>query len=369
MQKTDGMNYAPESRGKVNVVCAKGEFSFGVIGLDHGHIFAMCNGLIEAGAELKSVYDRDPEKVKQFIERYPQARRASSRQEILEDGELKLVASAIRPDERPELGMKAMKLGKDFFVDKPGMLSLDEIDAVRACCEETGRKYMIYFGERVHVEASVYAENLIKKGEIGRVIHMTILAPHRLNKPTRPEWFFQKKRNGGIITDIGSHQIEQFLYFSGAKSLEVMHSAVANYNNQDKPEFYDFGEASLLADNGASCYFRVDWFTPDGLGAWGDGRVFIIGTEGTIELRKYIDVASSAEGDHVFLVNREGEFHYQVTGQTGFVFFGDFILDCLERTERTMTQEHVLESARAAVVAQERARRISGRNGMDLFIS
>ena len=359
MQKMDGMNYAPVSKKRSYVVCNDGEFLFGVIGLDHGHIYAMCNGLIEAGAGLTLVYDRDPEKVQAFITRYPQARAASAPEEILENEELRLVASAIKPDERPSLGIKAMRNGKDFFVDKPGMLNLEDIETVRTCCRETGKKYMIYFGERVHVEGSVLAQQLIEQGRIGRVLHMTILAPHRLNKASRPDWFFKKKENGGIIIDIGSHQIEQFLYFSGAKSLEVMHSAVATYNNLEYPEFYDFGEACLLADNGASCQFRVDWFTPDGLNAWGDGRVFIIGTEGTIELRKYINVAVSTEGDHLFLVDKEGEHYYWASGQTGFVFFGDFILDCLERTERTMTQEHVLEAARVAIIAQLTARVIS----------
>lgn len=355
MQKIDGMNYAPVSQGKLHVVCEKGDFLFGVIGLDHGHIYAMCNGLLEAGAEITYVYDKDPEKVKAFLEKYPKARSAKTPDEILDRKDLHLIASAIKPKERCSLGIQVMEKGMDFFADKPGMLTLEEVERVRECCGRTKRKYMIYFGERIHVEGAVYAQQLIEEGRIGRVLHMTILAPHRLNKPTRPDWFFKQEENGGIITDIGSHQIEQFLYFSGADSIEVLHSAVANYANQDTPEFFDFGEASLAADNGASCYFRVDWFTPDGLNAWGDGRVFIIGTEGTIEIRKYLDVAVSVEGDHVFLVDKTGEYHYQVTGKTGFVFFGDFILDCVERTERTMTQEHVLEASRAAIVAQEQA--------------
>ena len=351
----DGMNYAPVSSGLIHKVCKAGEFAFGVIGLDHGHIYAMCNGLIEAGADLEAVYDRDPDKVAEFLKRYPQARPAASPEEIIQSKGLKLVASAIVPNKRVELGRRVMEAGKDYFVDKPGMLKLEEVEAVRAYCREYGRKYMIYYGERVHVEGSVFAQQLVEEGKIGRVLHMTILAPHRLNKEARPQWFFSKEKNGGILIDIGSHQIEQFLYFSGGKELEVSYSAVANYNNPDKEEFQDFGEACLTADNGATCYFRVDWFTPDGLGAWGDGRVFIIGTKGTIEIRKYINVAESAEGDHVFLVDAEGEHHYQATGKTGFLFFGDFIRDCMDRTENTMTQEHVLEAARVAIKAQERA--------------
>lgn len=359
MQKTDGMNYAPVSRGRTEVVCKPGEFRFGVIGLDHGHIYAICNGLLEAGAQLINVWDPDGDKVREFLERYPQARAAESQEEILEDSTLQMVASAIRPSGRCDLGIQVMESGKDYFVDKPGMLTMEEIDRARAACGRTGRKYIVYFGERIHVEGAVRAEQLIGSGAVGRVLQVTILAPHRLNRDIRPGWFFDKRENGGIITDLGSHQIEQFLTFCGAKSARVLHSAVANYENRDKTEFYDFGEGTLLADNGATCWFRVDWFTPDGLRAWGDGRVFIMGTEGTIEIRKYIDVGVSEEGDLVIWVDKNGEHREHVTGKTGFVFFGQLIRDCLDRTETAIGQDHVFEAMRVTVEAQEKAEVIS----------
>ena len=127
------------------------------------------------------------------------------------------------------------------------------------------------------------------------------------------------------------------------------------------PGFQDFGEAVIETDSGASCFVRVDWFTPDGLGAWGDGRVFIIGTKGTIEIRKYINVAVDSLGDHVFIVDGTGEYHEQVTGRIGFPFFGEFILDCLHGTDNAMTEEHVLESMRLAIEADSKAEILGGR--------
>ncbi len=358
MQKADGMNYAPVSQGIRHVVCSGDAFPFSVIGLDHGHIYAMCNGLLEAGAKLVSVYDPDEEKVRAFLERFPQAETADSEREILEDEKVCLVVSAIRPDLRCDLGIRVMKAGKDYFADKPGMLSLEEIEEARETCQKTGRKYMIYFGERIHVEGAMFAQQLIEKGEIGQVIQVTILAPHRLNKPTRPEWFFQKDKMGGIITDIGSHQIEQFLTYTGQEEAQVLYSAVANYANQEYPEFEDFGSGMIRAANGATCYFRLDWFTPDGLGAWGDGRVFLVGTKGTIEIRKYLNVGESSDGDNVYLVNEKGEQKFQVTGKVGFAFFGEFILDCMNRTEKAMTQAHVFKAMELAITAQNMAERM-----------
>ncbi len=358
MQKTDGMNYAPVSQGKVEVVCKPGEFNFAAIGLDHGHIFAICNGLLEAGATLTKVWDSDPQKVREFLARYPQASAAESETEILEDPAVQMVVSAVRPCRRCELGLSVMAHGKDFFVDKPGMLTAAELAAVRAGCEKTGRKYVVYYGERIHVEGAVFAEELIRSGTIGRVLQVTILAPHRLNRPIRPDWFFEESQNGGIITDLGSHQIEQFLTYCGAESATVLQSAVANYANRDKAHFYDFGEGVLLAENGATCYFRVDWFTPDGMSAWGDGRVFVMGDKGSIEIRKYLDVAVSEQGDHVIWVDQQGEHREQVTGKTGFVFFGRLIRDCLHRTETAITQAHTFEAMRLAIEAQAKAMKI-----------
>jgi predicted dehydrogenase len=356
MQKADGMRYAPQ--GKAKAVCRPGEFRFAAIGLDHGHIYGMCNGLTEAGGQLVSVFDPDPAKVADFCKTYPGVKPAVSEPEILGDGTLKLIASAPVPCERGPLGLRAMAHGKDYFTDKPPFTTLEQLAAAQEKTAATGLKYAVYYAERLHVEAAVYAGQLIQEGAIGRVLQVIGLGPHRLNAPTRPDWFWRKECYGGILVDIGSHQIEQFLCYAGAKDAKVLHSKVANYQNHEHPDFEDFGDATLVADNGATFYFRVDWFTPRGLGAWGDGRTFIIGTDGYLELRKYLDVARDAVGDHVYLVDHQGERHLAVHGQVGFPFFGQLILDCLNRTELAMPQKHAFLAAELALQAQAGALRI-----------
>ncbi len=353
MQKADGMNYAPE--GKVSAVVGPGEFKFAAVALDHGHIFGMCNGLVEAGAELKWVYDPDPAKVKEFRGRFPDAKVARSEAEVLEDPEVKLVAAAAVPSERAPLGLRVMDAGKDYFTDKCPLTTLGQLAEVRAKTAETGLKYMVYYSERLHVEAAVYAGQLVKQGAIGRVVQTLGMGPHRIRLETRPDWFFIKKYYGGILTDIGSHQIEQFLYYTGAQDATVLSAKVANYKFKDYPELEDFGDASLLADNGATGYFRCDWFTPDGLGTWGDGRTFLLGTEGYIEMRKYIDITRDPEGDHVYMVNHEGEHRFDVHGKIGFPYFGELILDCINRTDKAMTQEHALKAAELCVKCEMQA--------------
>jgi len=353
---SDGMNYAPQ--GKPRPVVQPGEFAVAAIGLDHGHIYGQCNGLIEAGADLVAVYDPDPAKVAAFVKTYPQARVAQSEQEILQDARVKLVASAAVPCDRGPLGVRVMRHGKDYFTDKCPFTTLAQLAEAREVVAQTGQKYAVYYSERLHNESAVFAGQLIHGGAIGRVLQVIGLGPHRINVPSRPAWFFELARYGGILCDIGSHQVEQFLYYSGATDGTVMHSKVANYAHPDYPELQDFGDATIVGNNGATNYFRVDWFTPNGLSTWGDGRTIIMGTQGYIELRKYVDVTRGG-GDQVYLVDQQREQHFDVAGQVGYPFFGELIRDCLNRTELAMAQAHTFKAAELAMQAQAAAKMIA----------
>lgn len=312
----------------------------------------MCEELVKAGAILKYVYDPNREKCEKFSEYFQSVKIADSEEEILNDPDIKLVVGAAVPSERCALGLRVMEAGKDYFTDKCPMTTLKQLEMARAKVKETGRKYMIYYSDRLHSESAEFAGQLIRTGAIGDVIQVMGLGPHRLEEEKRPSCFFEKEKYGGIPCDIGSHQIEQYLYYSGAKDATVVRSQVGNYNNPNHPELEDFGEAMLVGDNGTTNYFRVDWFTPDGLGTWGDGRTMILGNKGYIEIRKYIDVAVSKEQDHVILVNNNVEEKFDVEGKVGYPFFGQLILDCINRTENAMTQEHAFKAAELCIKAQ-----------------
>ena len=351
------MTHAPQ--GKPTPVVKPGEFCFAATALDHGHINGQCNGLVEAGGTLKYVYDPDPAKVAAFVKAFPQAKPVASLDVILDDPDIRLVAAAAVPCERGPLGLRVMEAGRDYFTDKAPFTSLDQLEVARKTAASTRRKYMVYFSERLHVECAVFAGDLIAEGAIGRVVNVIGMGPHRLNAPSRPGWFFERAKYGGILCDIGSHQIEQFLFFAGASDATVTEAAVANYANPGYPELEDYGHANLIADNGATNHFRVDWLTPAGLRTWGDGRTFVLGTQGYIEMRKYIDVTRAEGGEQLFLVNGDGEKHFSLQGQVGFPFFGRLIRDCLERTETAMTQAHAFKAAELCLRAQAMAKRLS----------
>ncbi|HET9060992.1 MAG TPA: Gfo/Idh/MocA family oxidoreductase [Acidimicrobiales bacterium] len=357
MSAADGMNYAPQ--GKPRPVVGPGEFVVAAVGLDHGHIYGMCNGLVEAGATVKWAYDPDPAKVVAFCERFPSAKPARTELEAFEDGAVHLVASAAVPFRHGPLGLRVMDHGKDYFTDKPALTTIDQVEQVRRAVATSGRKFSVYFSERLHVESAVYASQLVSGGAIGQVVHVLGLGPHRANLAARPTWFFERDSYGGILCDIGSHQVEQFLHYTGNEQARVVASRVGNFAHPAHPGLEDFGDCTLTGANGAAGYFRVDWFTPDGLSAWGDGRVVLLGTKGYIELRKYVDV-SRGPGDQVFLVDDAGEHHFSVGGQVGYPFFGQLVLDCLERTERAMSQAHILRAAELCIVAEAGAEVVAG---------
>ena len=350
------MNYAPT--GKPAPVVKTGEFPFAAAFLDHGHIYGQCNGLREAGGELRYVYDPDPARVEQFCKAYPGVKVVDSFERLLDNPEIQLIAAAAVPSERGPIGCRVLNAGKDYFTDKCPFTTLGQLEEARKTVAATGRKYMVYFSERLHVESAVFAGQLIREGAIGKVVQVTGFGPHRLNASTRPAWFFEHAKYGGILCDIGSHQFEQFLFYSGATDAEVVSATIANKANPLYPELEDFGEAHLVGNNGATNFIRVDWLTPDASRTWGDGRTFILGTEGYIEIRKYVEVGRGEGGNQLYLVNNKVEQHLCLDGKVGFPFFGELILDVLNRTEKAMPQAHAFKAAELCLRAQQKAIRL-----------
>ncbi len=330
---------------------------FSVININHSHIGSMVNAVIRGGGQLVSVFAKEPDLLANFTRQFPQAKVALSPDQILEDKSIQLVLSSGIPDERAPLGIAVMESGKDYMVDKPGITTLDQLAEVRKVQKETKRIYSIMYSERFENKATVKAGNLIKEGAIGNVIQTIGLGPHRMNPKSRPEWFFDKKRYGGIITDIGSHQFDQFLFFTGSTSAEIVASQIGNVHYPQYPNFEDFGDVMVKGNQGTG-YIRVDWFTPDGLASWGDGRLTILGTEGFIEIRKNIDIAGPAGGNHLYLVNQK-ETKFIDCNNEALPYGEQLVNDILNRTETAMSQEHCFLATELALIAQKNAQQIN----------
>ena len=342
----------------------KSRIKFGVCGMSHDHIYGMSAAIERGGGEMVIAWADEDDKIAAFKQRFPDVKFARSQDEVLSDPSIQLVLSSEKANERAGIGIRAMKNGKDFLADKPGITTLEDLAAVRKTIQETKRIFGIMYSERLEVKAAVHAGELIKQGAIGKVIQTINIAPHQVVQKAglnggglggRPEWFYNDVQYGGILCDIGSHQIDQFLFYTGSTSAEVVASQVANIRHPKFPHFQDFGDMTLRGDAGFG-YVRLDWFTPRGLGTWGDGRLFVLGTDGYIELRKYADVAVKAQGNNLFIVD-DKEARYIDCNNLTLPFGPQFVDDIVNRTHVAQDQTQCLLAAELSIRAQQSATR------------
>ena len=330
---------------------------FAVIGVDHRHIYEMAGRLLELGSECVGYWtEGEPQPLAGFIQRFPDIPRVADKRRLLEDTSVQLILTAAIPADRAAIAIEAMRAGKDVGSDKPGCTTAAQLAALRQTVAETGRIWSVNYSERFEVRAVTRALELVRAGAIGRVVQTVLLAPHRLNRALRPDWFFQRDRYGGVLCDVGSHQVEQFLTFTGSTDAEIVSASVGNFANPGDPGFEDFGEMLLRGDSGSS-YIRVDWYTPDGLANWGDGRLTILGTDGYMELRKYVDIGGRPGTDHLFLVDNKST-RYIDCSDAGLPYYPNLINDVLDRTETAMRQSHCFKAMELAIRAEAMATRL-----------
>jgi predicted dehydrogenase len=335
---------------------------FAAVGLDHAHVFGQIQGLLGQGCELVGLASDDPSAAvaRAVQQRWPGVRWSDAPNDLLTDATIDLIVTAAVPHRRATIAITALRNGKDVVADKPGCIVLAELDDLEKAVAESGRFWSVTFSERFEVRCAIKAGELVRAGRIGRVVQTIGLGPHREGDRAhlaggkgRPDWFYDRNRTGGIITDIGSHQIDQFLFYTGSDTAEIVSSAVANYTHPDLPRMQDFGEILLRSDN-AHGFVRVDWYTPQGLPTWGDGRMVILGTEGFIELRKYVDIAGRPGTDHLFVVDGNGT-EYVDCSDVELPYYPDLVHDVINRTETACPQRHTFEVMRLAITAQQNA--------------
>ena len=102
---------------------AAGPLRFGVVGIDHRHIYHLIQGLLDAGASCAGYVPQtsDPKVLQGLQERFPDLRACTDPDELLQDPQVQLIVSAAIPAKRADIAIAAMQHGKDVLVDKPGV--------------------------------------------------------------------------------------------------------------------------------------------------------------------------------------------------------------------------------------------------------
>lgn len=274
---------------------------FAVIGLNHGHIYGQVEGLLTIpGATCAGFHAAEDDLAAQFSQRYPHIPRRSQR-DLLNDKSIDLITSASINSEKGGLAVDVLNAGKHFFVDKPPLTTLEHVAAVKAALQSSRKMMFVFYGERMSCQFDIRAKQLIEEGAIGEVVHVMGLGPHRLNPASRPAWFLDPAQHGGTLNDIASHQVEWFVWITGQR-IKSFSSRVGHFNNNSPATFEDFADATITGENGVTGYIRVDWLTPDKSPIWGDIRGLIVGTKGTIEIRRTINLAAKDDADRTGLM-------------------------------------------------------------------
>ena len=337
-------------------------------GLDHGHVFEIVDRIAKAGAEVVChVADGG---LLEHYENWQTESQAVTYDELLADDTIDLVVTAAVPNRRADIALAAIAAGKHVVTDKPGLTTMAQLDAIRAAIAgRPGRPWTVLFTERYENRAIAEAVRLARSGAVGRIVHVVGAGPHTMWAKRRPDWFWDPDATGGILVDIGSHQVDQFLSITGltAADVSVVASMVGNVASADHPRMQDVGSMTLAGRSGPSGSgpevqeqgivgdHRLDYLTAKGLGTWGDCRLTIVGTEGTIEARANVDVAGADGAEHLIVVDSDGTRRVDVSNVV--VDWGEQLLaDLADDGERLMTQQHAIDVTDVCLRAQAAAR-------------
>jgi predicted dehydrogenase len=348
-----------------------------LVGADHNHLYEIIDRLVKAGAEAVAHTAEGS-----FVEHYAGWQAGSqerSYDDILADDTIDIIVTAAIPNRRASIALAAIEAGKHVISDKPGLTSMEQLDAVRAAvADRPGRPWTVLFTERFENRAINEAVRLAQSGAVGTVVHVVGAGPHTMWAKRRPDWFWDPEATGGILVDIGSHQVDQFLSITGATAADVsiVTSMVGNVASPDHPAMQDIGSMTLacrplgpprpgLGEPSRSPEarargtmvgdHRLDYLTARGLGTWGDCRLTIVGTEGTIEARANIDVAGAEGAEHLIVVDGDGTRRVDISGVV--VDWAELALaDVADGGERLMTQQHPIDVTDVCLRAQAAAR-------------
>jgi predicted dehydrogenase len=307
---------------------------FGVVGLEHLHVFELVDGLCAAGAV--PIAHTAGDSLSDAYGAWQTDSVATDAAGVLADDRVQLVVLAGVPSTRADAAVAALDAGRSVLSDKPGATTSDQLERVRAAVAQSAGRWWVLFSERFGVPAVRVATTLARDGAIGEVVHVSGSAPHRGALDQRPEWFFDPGRAGALLVDLGAHQVDQFLASTGAETADVVGAASGNVAAPDHPAFHDIAEVTLAAGD-ARGHHRVDYLEADGFPAWGDVRLVITGTAGRLEVRTPV-VDGVAGAPELWCTDHDG--HRRVDVDPTVTWPRELLDDLADGGERLMSREH-----------------------------
>lgn len=327
--------------------------TFAVVGIEHLHLFEIVEALAAAGARCVAHSGDGP--LADMFASWQTDSTPCAESELLDRTDVDIVVIASVPDHRASLTCRALEAGHHVVSDKPGALSEGDVDDIVDAARRADRRWWVIYSERLGNRAMTEAIRLAVEGELGQVVGIDGWGPHSLFEESRPDWFWDRRRSGGVLIDFGCHQVDQFCSIvdpQGRGTVELIGAARGNVAHPDRPAFDDVAEITLGAP-GVRGVHRVDVFSPAGLGTWGDCRLRIVGTDATAEVRANVDVGGQSGGEHLLVVDAASARRVVPPPVTGWADLA--LADLADGTDSFMALEHVAQVTRLCAQAAERA--------------
>lgn len=255
---------------------------FSVIGCQHAHIGIFISEMLELGYSCAGIYEEEQNGLSRALSDKFGIPLARSKEELL-GGSVAVVGCAAINDEKIDVIELCESRGKHVMVDKPAAVSEDGLQRLKAVAGRGNIQIGMLLTERFH--PAIYTlKKQIEQGALGDIVTVGMRKPHRLDAAARPAWFFSKKQSGGILIDLLVHDFDLLRWLTG-KEIGSVGGYVGKTIMPEHPTFYNTASVQVLMEDDIVAQLYTDWHSPVGSWTWGDGRIFVTGTESFVELR------------------------------------------------------------------------------------
>lgn len=324
---------------------------FGIIGCQHAHIGMFIEEMLALGYECAGVYEPDNQTLARTLADRYGLELTGDRESMLADEGVGIIGCSAINDEKMDVMELCELHGKPVMIDKPAVTDRAGLIRLRGLLDrgriEVGMMLTERFRPSLHT-----VHGMIRAGELGDIIHISMRKPHRLNPESRPAWHFDRRRSGGIINDLFVHDFDLLRWLTG-REVETSSGYLAKHILPEYPTFYDAAGVQVFMAGGITAQLYADWHTPAGSWTWGDGRIFINGTRGIAEIRLEGDPLLSS--DEVALVITDQELRSLPLTAPAFSLSQDF-LNRVAGEAGLITHDDIYKASEATVMADEGAR-------------
>jgi predicted dehydrogenase len=178
---------------------------------------------------------------------HPQARLATSLDELLDDDDLDAVVLATPVPEHAAQAVRVLEAGKHCFVEKPMAQSVADAEQVVEASRSTGRVLMVGHLLEYHPGVAKLRE-LSDGGELGEIYY---IYGNRLN-------LGKLRTDENALWSLGAHDVSVLLYLAGEEPTEV----IARGESFVQAGVEDVVFCFLRFASGLSAHLHMSWLDP-----------------------------------------------------------------------------------------------------------